>query len=246
MSWGWTKYGDLCSIVKNGISEKPTGNDGTPIFRISAVRPLFFDMCDIRYIDNSNGRFNANYLERGDLVFTRYNGSRHYVGVCAEYRSDEKRLFPDKLVQTRLISKDCLSSSYFEKALNCGATRKFLESKIRTTAGQSGVSGDDIKFSPVPICCINEQFEIVGLLESKLTVIDQFDQSLVTSLQQAEALRQSILKKAFSGQLVPQDPNDEPASVLLERIQAEKVKLNIQTPSNRGKKTVTKHRSPSC
>ena len=150
-AWGWIKYGDLCSLVRNGISAKPEGNLGTPIFRISAVRPLFFDMTDIRHIENSTGAFNSYCLERGDIVFTRYNGSRHYVGVCAEYRSDEKRLFPDKLVQTRTFSK-LMSTSYLEKALNSGPSRQFVESKIRTTAGQSGVSGEDIKNIPVPIC----------------------------------------------------------------------------------------------
>ncbi|OGS95201.1 MAG: hypothetical protein A3G79_00100 [Gallionellales bacterium RIFCSPLOWO2_12_FULL_57_18] len=215
--WGWVKYGDLCSIVRNGISAKPVGESGTPIFRISAVRPLFFDMTDIRFIDNTTGEFDAYCLERGDLVFTRYNGSRRYVGVCAEYRSDEKRLFPDKLVQTRVFSK-YLSTSYLEKALNSGASRKFVESKIRTTAGQSGVSGDDIKNIPVPFCSTDEQMQIVEALESKLSEVDQLDQTITTSLQQAEALRQSILKKAFSGQLVPQDPHDEPASELLNRI----------------------------
>ncbi len=91
--WGWVKYGDLCSLVRNGISAKPEGNSGTPIFRISAVRPLFFDMTDIRHIENSTGAFNSYCLERGDIVFTRYNGSRHYVGVCAEY-AQTKSDFP--------------------------------------------------------------------------------------------------------------------------------------------------------
>ena len=153
-------------------------------------------------------------------MFTRYNGSRRYVGVCAEYRSDEKRLFPDKLVQTRVFSKN-MSTSYLEKALNSGASRKFVESKIRTTAGQSGVSGDDIKNIPVPFCQTDEQMQIVEILESKLSEVDQLELTIATSLQQSEALRQSILKKAFSGQLVPQDPQDEPASVLLARIKME-------------------------
>ena len=218
--WGWVKYGDLCSIVRNGISAKPEGDSGTPIFRVSAVRPLFFDMADIRFIDNSNGEFDSYCLERGDLVFTRYNGSRHYVGVCAEYRSDEKRLFPDKLVQTRVFSKDTITS-YLEKVLNSGASRRFVESKIRTTAGQSGVSGDDIKNIPVPLCATDEQIQIVAELESKLSETGQLDLTLTATLQQAEALRQSILKKAFSGQLVAQDDRDEPAAALLARIKAE-------------------------
>ena len=229
--WGWVKYGDLCSVVRNGISAKPEGESGTPIFRISAVRPLFFDMTDIRFIDNTTGEFDAYCLERGDLVFTRYNGSRRYVGVCAEYRSDEKRLFPDKLVQTRVFSKN-ISTSYLEKALNSGASRKFVESKIRTTAGQSGVSGDDIKNIPVPFCSTDEQIQIVEELESKLSEVDQLDQTITTSLQQAEALRQSILKKAFSGQLVSQDPHDEPASALLARIKAERADVATKPRKN--------------
>lgn len=228
--WGWVKYGDLCSLVRNGISAKPEGDSGTPIFRISAVRPMCFDMADIRYINNAGGEFDAYGLERGDLVFTRYNGSRQYVGVCAEYRSDEKRLFPDKLVQTR-VSSSLLLASFLEKALNSGASRAFVESKIRTTAGQSGVSGEDIKNIPVPVCCLEEQHEIVQELESKLSEADQLDQTLATALQQADALRQSILKKAFCGQLVKQDKNDEPATALLERIRAE----HLSGPS--GKKT---------
>lgn len=231
--WGWVKYGDLCSLVRNGISAKPEGDSGTPIFRISAVRPMFFDMADIRHIDNSSGEFDSYGLQRGDIVFTRYNGSRQYVGVCAEYRSDEKRLFPDKLVQTRVFSK-LLLTSFLEKALNSGASRAFVESKIRTTAGQSGVSGEDIKNIPVPVCCFDEQLAIVEELESKLSEADQLDQTLATALQQADALRQSILKKAFSGQLEKQDKNEEPAAALLERIRAGKSN-GMSTPRNRRK-----------
>lgn len=69
---------------------------------------------------------------------------------------------------------------------------------------------------------IEEQKKIIEEVESRLSVLDQLELTITTSLQQAEALRQSILKKAFSGQLVAQDANDEPASVLLERIKAER------------------------
>ena len=60
------------------------------------------------------------------------------------------------------------------------------------------------------------------IIDDKLSAADNFDQTITNALQQAETLRQSILKKAFSGQLVAQDLNDEPASKLLARIKAER------------------------
>ena len=74
----------------------------------------------------------------------------------------------------------------------------------------------------VPIPSLVEQGQIVSELERHLSVADAIEATLDTELRRAERLRRSILKQAFSGKLVPQDPNDEPASVLLEKIQTEK------------------------
>ena len=81
-------------------------------------------------------------------------------------------------------------------------------------AGKPGLNLENIRSVVVPLPPYAEQKSIVELIEEKLSVVDQLDQTIITALQQAEALRQSILKKAFSGQLVPQDPHDEPASAL--------------------------------
>ena len=67
-----------------------------------------------------------------------------------------------------------------------------------------------------------EQSLIVSEIEKRLSVCDKLEESIAQSLLQAEALRQSILKKAFEGKLVPQEPDDEPASVLLQWIKAER------------------------
>ena len=82
----------------------------------------------------------------------------------------------------------------------------------------------DMKLVPVLLPPILEQHAIVAEIESRLSVCDKIEENIEQSLKQAEALRQSILKEAFEGRLVPQDPNDEPASKLLERIKAEKEK----------------------
>jgi len=80
----------------------------------------------------------------------------------------------------------------------------------------------DIKQFILKIPPIEEQKEIVKRLSESLSIIDESEQIIDAELQRAQSLRQSILKRAFAGKLVPQDPNDEPASVLLERIRKEK------------------------
>lgn len=78
--------------------------------------------------------------------------------------------------------------------------------------------------SYIPLPPLAEQHRIVEEIERRFSVADEVDKAIDNSLKQAERLRQSILKQAFEGKLVPQDPNDEPAEKLLERIKAEKEK----------------------
>ncbi|MFA4853711.1 MAG: restriction endonuclease subunit S, partial [Bacteroidales bacterium] len=74
----------------------------------------------------------------------------------------------------------------------------------------------------VPLPPLAEQQQIVTEVERRLSVADEMEKTVETALKQAERLRQSILKRAFEGNLVPQDPQDEPAEKLLERIKEEK------------------------
>jgi type I restriction enzyme S subunit len=85
-------------------------------------------------------------------------------------------------------------------------------------AGKPGLNLTNLKEVIVVLPSLQEQFQIVEEIESRLSICDSLEATIADNLDRAEALRQSILKQAFEGKLVPQDPNDEPASVLLERI----------------------------
>ena len=217
--WFYISFDAIASSIRNGISVKPDGIGPLKIFRISAVRPMAFNLNDFRRITDWDGSMEDYRLKHGDLVFTRYNGSREYVGVSAMYRGDGTHVYPDKLIRCQ-VDSDLVDVSYLEAATNCGESRSHIEGRIRTTAGQSGVSGTDIKSCPVPICPLAEQAQIVRILNERLHTVDILQVEIDASLARAEALRQSILKQAFSGKLVPQDPHDEPAGVLLQRIRA--------------------------
>jgi type I restriction enzyme S subunit len=182
---------------------------------------MAFDYEDYRLLDCDDETASDYTLAPGDLVFTRYNGARRFVGVCAQFKGHEPRLYPDKLIRTRPDLPQ-LDPRYLEIALNCGLSRAWLETKIRTTAGQSGVSGGDVKAMPVPLCSLPEQQEIVRILDEQFEAIERNERELEAALKRSEALRQAILKKAFSGRLVPQDPADPPASALLARLRAER------------------------
>ncbi len=116
---------------------------------------------------------------------------------------------------------DIFISKYILNAMKSPYLQEIL-SRLCGSIAQQAIYLRDIKNVPIPLLSIEEQTQIVQEIETRLPVADMLDQIIEESLQKAEALRQSILKKAFEGRLVPQDPNDEPAEKLLERIKVER------------------------
>ena len=115
----------------------------------------------------------------------------------------------------------------------------YVSGEFARVAGGVGINHlSAYKFAQtaLPLCALAEQQKIVCLLEERFATIEQQERGIDSALKQAETLRQAILKKAFSGQLVPQDPHDEPASVLLDRIRAEKEKAEKNNHSKKTKK----------
>ena len=143
------------------------------------------------------------------------------VGACVIARKVTKKIMlSDKTLRIRV---DGYLQEYFLQFLRSRAGRKQI--MLLSTGNQESmrnIGQDRIRSIVVPISSNEEAAVVIETLASKLSEVDQLDQTIIASLQQSEALRQSILKKAFSGQLVAQDENDEPAAALLERIKEEK------------------------
>jgi type I restriction enzyme S subunit len=219
-NWCWAALDQLLVSVQNGTSVVPREPSGVPILRISAVRPMRVDLADTRYLTEQEAVDANSWIAENDLLFTRYNGSAHLCGVCGRVRGlVGKVAYPDKLIRCRTVVSDVLPD-FLELALSAGFSRRSIELCLRTTAGQVGVSGADLKQTPVPVPPCAEQQAIVELANERLSQIESLSSEVERNMARASRLRQSILKSAFEGHLVPQDPADEPASVLIERIRA--------------------------
>lgn len=112
--------------------------------------------------------------------------------------------------------------------------------KLGSGNNQPALNKNRVQLMVFPCPPLKEQYKIAEELQLKFSITDQLEKTIDSNLKRAEKLRQSILKQAFEGKLVPQDPNDEPAEKLLERIKAEKAK---QTTTKTKKKTQSKKQS---
>ena len=199
--WKRAGLGDIATSIRNGYSKKPDAEQGTRIFRISAVRPMELDADDVRYLSGTPGKYEPFFVEPGDVLFTRYNGSRDYVGVCARVPANlPPTVYPDKLIRVR-VPGSILLPEFLVILASTGRAREYVESKIRTTAGQSGISGGDLKSLPLEIPCIAEQHRIIAEVERRLSVIEELEVAVEANLTRANCLRQSILARAFAGKL---------------------------------------------
>jgi type I restriction enzyme, S subunit len=199
--WTWTSLDQLLCVLRNGISIKPDAESGLRILQISALRPLAVNLEDIRFLSANTEEFADYVLNPGDLLFTRYNGNPSLVGVCAGVpHIKEKTVHPDKLIRGVLAST--LSLPMFVAIMaNVGVSRDYLARRVRTTAGQSGISGGDLRTMPIPVAPLAEQEWLVAEVERRLSMIEQLNTVTGTNLRRAERLRQAVLAMAFSGRL---------------------------------------------
>ncbi|QEQ98227.1 restriction endonuclease subunit S [Neptunomonas concharum] len=238
-SWQAITIKDISLLgPSNGRSVKDKAG-GFPVLRLTALKNGKLDLNEFK-----EGAWNKdeaqNYIvKEGDFLFSRGNGSKHLVGRGGLVTGPIIEVaFPDTMMRIRL-DKTKVIPSFFSYLWESRLIRNQIESSARTTAGIYKINQQHVKSFILSLPSLVEQKTTTDIIDKKLSVVDAQLYALEQQLMKAETLRQSILKKAFSGQLVPQDPNDEPASELLARIQAEKAASDVKAkkaPAKRGRK----------
>jgi type I restriction enzyme S subunit len=115
-----------------------------------------------------------------------------------------------------------LSAEFLKLALLSPVAQQWLKERAKTTAGQTNLTLELCRAMPIPLPPVAEQLEVARVADQAIDALSALDTARAHALRLAAAQRQNILRAAFAGQLVPQDPTDEPASVLLARIRAER------------------------
>ena len=235
-SWVWEKLGSMTCGVEYGTAAKSATTGRVPVLRMGNIQNAKFDWADLVYTSDDNEI--AEYLlHDGDVLFNRTN-SPELVGKTAIYKGERPAVFAGYLIRVNHI-RTIVDGQYLNLFLNSHIARQYGNNVKTDGVNQSNINGTKLSNYPFPYCSIEEQREIASILEKTFSLLDETEADIVQELQKADALRQSVLKKAFNGQLVPQDPHDEPASVLLNRIRTEREKAMQNNHSKKTKKRKT-------
>jgi len=220
--WGWIKLGDAVETnVGFAFKSSDFSSSGIRLLRGENIEPRQLRWTDTRFWPNDRANeFEALLVMAGEIIIAM---DRPVISSGLKVTRVRQSDTPCLLVQrvARIKEQQGICTSYIFSAID---QNRFINHCLGNQTGTQlpHISEAQIRAYPVPLCSYEEQSLISQELDSRMSEVDQLEQTITTSLQQAEALRQSILKKAFAGLLVPQDPHDEPASALLARIKAER------------------------
>jgi len=237
-NWGFFRLGEFIANIEAGKSfkcdEREPRADEIGVAKVSAVTWGEYNQAESKTCLDSS-RVNPDYFIRhGDFILSRAN-TIELVGACVVAKNVTKNIMlSDKTLRIRFQN---INELFILQYLRSRYGRN--EIMARSTGNQDSmrnIGQDRIKNIVIPVCSPDEMQAVVSSLDKKLEAIMLAEKEIDTQLAKAETLRQSILKKAFSGQLVPQDPNDEPASELLARIQAEKAASGAKSSKTSAKR----------
>jgi type I restriction enzyme S subunit len=191
-------------------------------------------LSDVKEMDFSPAEFEIYRLKRGDVLLSEASGSIGEVGKPAVWNEQIPNCcFQNTLIRVRSYAP--LPTYLYVHFLFDALAERFR--KAAKGVGIHHLGAENMSNWIISIPPLAEQQQIVAEVERRLSVADEIEKTVDASLKQAERLRQSILKRAFAGKLVPQDPSDEPAERLLERIVRTRSTNMITSPVRKHQKT---------
>ncbi|WP_242253608.1 restriction endonuclease subunit S [Bacillus cereus group sp. BfR-BA-01403] len=219
-NWLCTTLGNVIYDFKYGTSEKSDyTNQGQPVIRIPNIDEEYVSTNDMKFL-NDNIHITEEIVENGDLLIIRSNGSRNLVGKCSLV--DDKTsgyAYASYLIRMRPIGVD---SKFIYWLLKSNLVRSQLFSSSKSSAGINNINSQELASIVISLPSYKEQKEIVSKIESLISKEKSILES-IPSKKILDELKQSILSKAFKGELGTNNPNDEPAIELLKSILQEKL-----------------------
>ena len=221
--WLWVRLGSI-SDVTGGLTKNQKRNSLPHKLKYLRVANVYADKVltdDVHKIGVTDAEAEKVALKAGDLLIVEGNGSIGQIGRVALWEGEIPACgHQNHLIRVRLATKS--TPRFFLQFLLSPLGRDLIIKVASSTSGLHTLSISKVSNLIVPAASYAEESAVVVQIQEKLSNIEKALEEVDMQLVKSKSLRQSILRKAFSGQLVAQDPNDEPASALLNRIKAEK------------------------
>ncbi len=217
--WLWARIFSIADDLPYGTAKKSEKEGKLVVLRMGNIQSGEIDYNDLVY--SSDEEDIARYsLIPGDLLFNRTN-SAEWVGKTAIYRGDVPCIYAGYLIRVRTH----INAEYLNAVMNSGYAKDYCNSVKTDGVNQSNINAQKLGAFLVPIPPIKEQLRIDAYIAKALPHVQAIGQNKADIAALVSLTKSKILDLAVHGQLVPHNPNDEPASVLLDRIRAEKKEL---------------------
>ena len=219
--WAPSSVGEVVESLKYGTATKcEYEKRGVPVLRIPNVVSGRIDHSDLKYAKLPAKEFQQLRLVAGDILLIRSNGSVSLVGRTAVVsRAEEDYAYAGYLIRLRPDRKK-VEPDFLNLVLSSYDIRLQIELEARSTSGVNNINSEEVRALRFQLPPLPEQREIVRRMDEMFALADRLDARVAKARGQVDKLTQSILAKAFRGELVPQDPKDESAEKLLARIRA--------------------------
>ena len=223
-SWEWVRLETVSLVIHYGFTASASNQGNAKLLRITDIQDNIVSWKDVPFCMVTQDELERYQLQNRDILIARTGGTigKTYIvkGISgtAVFASYLIRVVPSQFVDERFLKVFMESPLYWSELKNASAG-----------TGQPNVNGQALRMLSLPLPPLEEQKRIVAKIEELLPHVAEYGkvETALSKLnaEMPEQLKKSILQWAIQGRLVPQDPNDEPASELLKRIHAEKAAL---------------------